>query len=188
MLAAPLHSAPARRTDLAAAGRVSLPRARVAELHRRFDAPLRRFFARHRARPDEIDDLAQEVFLRLIRLSDADADCIANPQAFVFATATNLLRDRFRRRSVRGVELSVENDAPALEDEKSDPVAAVAAGQQLRAVVRALGTLKPTTRWAFLRHRLLGRSHADIARELGVSISMVEKHMICAIAALRPLR
>jgi DNA-directed RNA polymerase specialized sigma24 family protein len=33
-----------------------------------------------------------------------------------------------------------------------------------------------------------GQSYAELARELGVSVSMIEKHMIRAIAALSPVR
>jgi RNA polymerase sigma factor (sigma-70 family) len=160
----------------------------IAELHAQCDALLRRFFARRGLRPDEVDDLTQDVYLRLARQQGSVGTAVENPKAFLFATATNLLRDRFRRRVVRGIELSVENDEALLEDYRGDPCHVVAAGQQLSAVIARLGTLKPATRRAFVRHRLLGCSHADVAREMGVSVSMVEKHMISAISALRDLR
>jgi DNA-directed RNA polymerase specialized sigma24 family protein len=36
-------------------------------------------------------------------------------------------------------------------------------------------------------HRLDGASYASIAQRLGVSVSMVEKHIMGALSALRPL-
>jgi len=50
-----------------------------------------------------------------------------------------------------------------------------------------IGKLRPATRRVFLGHHLRGQSYSELSRELGVSVSRIEKHMIAAIAALRPL-
>jgi len=50
-----------------------------------------------------------------------------------------------------------------------------------------LAGLKPNTREAFELHRIHGNSYAEIALQMGVSVSMVEKHIMAAIAALRAL-
>jgi RNA polymerase sigma-70 factor (ECF subfamily) len=50
-----------------------------------------------------------------------------------------------------------------------------------------IGKLRPATRRVFLGHRLRGQSYSELSSEPGVSVSMIEKHMIAAIAALRPL-
>ena len=57
--------------------------------------------------------------------------------------------------------------------------------ERLAQVLAALAALKPVTRQAFVLHRVHGHSYAEIARVTGVSVSMVEKHMMTAIAALR---
>lgn len=158
----------------------------LAEAHANFDASLRRFFARRGLAWDEIADLTQEVYLRLARQDDVAS--IRSAQAFVFATATNLLRDRFRRRSTRGVERSVESDAVEIPAEGVDPEKAVECSQQLQAAWRIVCSLKPATRRVFVGHRMQGHSYAELARELGVSVSMIEKHMICAIGALNLMR
>ncbi|MFM7066008.1 MAG: sigma factor, partial [Gammaproteobacteria bacterium] len=52
-----------------------------------------RSFLRRRARPGtEIADLSQEIYLRLLRVPEPEA--IANPEAYLFTVAGNLLRER----------------------------------------------------------------------------------------------
>lgn len=45
--------------------------------------------------------------------------------------------------------------------------------------------LRKRGRDAFLQYRLEARSHAEIAANMGVSVSMVEKHVSYAMTALR---
>lgn len=157
----------------------------VSEAHARFDGNLRRFFLRHGVARDDLEDMLQEVYLRLAR--QADVDDIRSAEAFVITVAGNLLRDTCRRRGRRGTECSLESaglDAPA---EGDDPQRSAEYSQHLRAAGRAIGGLRPATRRVFLGHRVSGQSYSELSRELGVSVSMIEKHMIAALSALKPV-
>jgi len=158
----------------------------VAEAHAAYDRSLQRFFAQRGVARDEIADLTQEVYLRLARQPDIGS--IRDIQAFVFATALNLLRDRFRRQLTRGPMCSIEGDAVEILAEGYDPAKSAECEEQLHAVHAAIRSLKLATQHVFFGHRVRGQTYAELARELGVSVSMIEKHMICAIAALSPLR
>lgn len=158
----------------------------LAQAHASCDSRLRRFFAKRGIARDEICDLTQEVYLRLMRQTDLSS--IRSAQAFLYTTAMNLLRDRFRRRASRGVESSVEGDQVDAPAEGVDPQRAAECDQQLRQAWAIVASLKPATRQVFMGHRVDGYSYAELARELGVSVSMIEKHMIRAIGALAPLR
>lgn len=176
------------RCPAAVAGRdvAALRIAFLAQAHASFDKSLRRFFARRGVAREDLEDLIQEVYLRLAR--QPNVATIRSAQAFVFATATNLLRDGFRRRRTRGAQCSIEAGGVQVLAEGVDPERAAECSQHLRAVREVIGSLKPATRHVFLGHRMRGQSYAELAHELGVSVSMIEKHMICAIAALNPLR
>ncbi len=56
--------------------------------------------------------------------------------------------------------------------------------QRLEWVMRVLEGLPDRTREVFLLHRLAGAGQDEIARQLGISVSAVEKHVARAVAAL----
>lgn len=149
------------------------------ELHTRLRRPLQRFFATYRLNAHDIDDFTQEVFLRLMgaeRLHELRA-----PDAFVFTLARNLLRDRARRSYTRAAAASVRFEDTELPCGRPTPDMLLEYQDRLHQAVTALEQLKPATRKAFYLNRLYGHSYAETAAELGVSVSMVEKHIMAAI-------
>ena len=75
------------------------------------------------------------------------------------------------------------------EDEPNYSVeASIEAEQALKAVEAALYELPTKCRQAFVMHRRNGMSYPDIAAELAVSVSMVEKYIIRALKHLRSVR
>ena len=55
---------------------------------------------------------------------------------------------------------------------------------RLARITRALNSVGPRTRDMFLMHRLLGFSYPEIARQLGVTVSAVERRIARAINAV----
>lgn len=85
----PNRSEPARASDpdvLAASGQID------AKLLRRYEGALRDFFGRRVYSRDEVDDLVQEAFARLIE-SGGRRD-VEYPAAYLFRIASNLIHDR----------------------------------------------------------------------------------------------
>lgn len=156
----------------------------LVELNRRFRAPLNAYFRRRLAAAGECEDLTQEVFLRLTRHGERlTAD---NPDALVFTVAANLLRDRARRSATRGpTALSVEQDPIASFDpnlvEVIDAERVLLGRDDLNRALQALGELGERTRDVFVLQRLEGLKNREIAKELGISVSAVEKHMVRAL-------
>lgn len=156
---------------------------RFAAMHARFRRPLERFFASYRLNSADVDDLTQEVFLRLA--GDACPIDLQRPDAFVFTLARNLVRDRARRLHTKAASQSVCLDDIELRCEGPTPDEVLEHDERLERVTRALESLKEATRHAFILHRVHGFSYTEIARQMGVSVSMVEKHVMAAIAVLR---
>jgi RNA polymerase sigma-70 factor (ECF subfamily) len=157
--------------------------AQVVALHQQLRAPLRRFFATYRLNADDADDLTQEVFLRLVRPGQTAQ--LRDPVAFVFTLARNLVRDRARRLHTRCARASVAIEDVDLPCERPTPEQTLEQRERLKTAEFVLASLKPTTREAFLMRRVYGHEYADIAARMGVSVSMIEKHMMAAAAALR---
>lgn len=155
----------------------------ISTLHSRFRRPLQRYFASYRLGTDEAEDLTQEVFLRL--MGEGCPPSLRSPEAFVFTLARNLVRDRARRLYIRAGNATVPLEDVQLRCDGPTPDEVLEQGERLQRVMTCLQSLKPDTRRAFLLHRIHGHSYAEIARALGVSVSMIEKHVMAAIAALR---
>ena len=70
-----------------------------------------------------------------------------------------------------------------ISDSGSEPSRVLESEQALEQIVSTLGQLHPSTRKVFLLDRLQLCSHANIAARMGVTVSMVEKHMNYAMTA-----
>ena len=146
-------------------------------------------FLRARGAAEGAEDLLQEMW---IKASAGASGPIADPLAYLYRVANNLMLDR-RRAELRaqkrdqdwhdvaeGSELGL-SDAPSGER-------VLIAREQLRAAEEALKALGERTDLVFRRYRIEGRSQRDIADELGISLSAVEKHLQKAYRALVELR
>jgi RNA polymerase sigma-70 factor (ECF subfamily) len=141
---------------------------------------LNAYFQRRVGSRNEAEDLTQEVFLRLVRRLDLET--IENPEAFVFQTAVNLLRDRSRRGKTQHSHLVDLAHQHAVEE--LSPERLFDSRQSLTMVLSVLEQLDERSRDAFILHRLEGMKHAEIANLYGVSVSSVEKYIIKALALL----
>src|SRR5262245_52939191 len=84
---------------------------------RQYAGPLHRFLAKRLGRPQDVDDLAQEVFVRLLRLERPEL--VRKPQAYLFSVAANLVRE-FRIRNEKEHE-RVDYDSEAAEQAADNP-------------------------------------------------------------------
>lgn len=150
---------------------------RISEKYRQ---PLTAYFQRRVHSRNEAEDLTQEVFLRLVRRLDVEA--IENPEAFIFRTAVNLLRDRSRRGKTQQSHLIDLTYRAGIEE--LSPERVFDSRQSLTQVLGVLEELDERSRDAFILHRLEGMKHAEIADLYGVSVSSVEKYIIKALTLL----
>ncbi len=152
-------------------------------MSQRFRPALLAFFLRRIHNHAEAEDLTQEVLMRVAERGSAiDA---TRPDAYVFQTAANLLRDRGRRMKVRiayqqGLGFNEGNRV-----EELDPDRVLQARQSLASVVNALREMPERTRMIFILFRLENMKQREIADVLGISVRTVEQHVIRASAALR---
>lgn len=126
-------------------------------------------------------DLVQDLFLRLWRRPMDDPD---NAAGYLFRSARNIAIDHLRaERARQGLD-----DRSVPEQHATAPLAPDAvfhARQDLASVENALRALPERVRHVFLLNRVHGRTYADIARALNVSVSTVEKDMMRALAACK---
>lgn len=143
--------------------------------HRLLGTVRRRFGAQ------DAEDVVQDAYLRLVAANDGSA--IRNSNAFLRTVTQNLLRDRGRAAAVRA---QVAADyVEEVECPQPDAVRVISGREQLAVLERALAELPPKRRAALVLRRFDGMSHAAIAETLGLSVSMVEKHIRIAFEHCR---
>ncbi len=144
---------------------------------------LRSFFYRHLKNSETAAELAQETYLRVLRQPPREP--VLNARGFIFRIARNLIIDHARSRETRDQHdvgmaylYEVTGESPELFD-------VVAARRDMEALADALKRLPAQCQQIFLLCRLQGLPHKQVARELGVSVSTVEKQLVIALDFLR---
>ena len=140
---------------------------------------LTRYFRRRVQNSAEIEDLVQDVFARMVARDSPDP--VEHLNGYVLKTASSVLADRARHRSSRAAGLHVAFDSELHGDDEIDPERVLGGKQELHAATKALLSLPERTRTVFILRRLEGRRFREIAAQLGISVSAVEKHMVRAI-------
>lgn len=119
------------------------------------------------------EDAAQDAVLNLL---ENGVGAIDDTRAYLARSASNRMVDQHRRRRIVDwlpLEALHESEHPVVPDAQ----AALYTQELLDALMAALRELPPSCQQAYVLHRLEGWTHAEIAQEMGVSRSMVEKHM-----------
>lgn len=163
----------------AAAENPSVPRdvreALFGELDRRFRRPLVSYFEKNIRERYDVDDLVQEVF---IRLSHRDTlDDIDFLEAYVFETAANVARDRIRKRIVRHASECIPLEKCELPTNDFSPERVLQGSQLLDRAFQALLALPERTREVFVLRLYEGLKHEQIAASLSMSIEGVRFHL-----------
>jgi RNA polymerase sigma factor (sigma-70 family) len=123
--------------------------------------PVLRAWLRSRFRTeDDLDDLVQESYLRLLRARERGE--VTSPKAFLFAVARNLALDRFRHREVLPTESLAENEEWAVLDEGGHIPDLIAHNQELALLTEAIQSLPDRCRQIFTLRKVYGLSQAEI--------------------------
>lgn len=119
------------------------------------------------------DDVASEVFLRLLRMPYVDE--LREPRAMMSTIASRIISELRRRAGLwRVLEAELANDSPGLAPSAEDKLVV---DEALRTIGSVLATLRPRARAAFLLSRVDGMTQQEIAKQLKVSTRTVERYL-----------
>jgi RNA polymerase sigma-70 factor, ECF subfamily len=146
----------------------------------RYERPVFALLGRIVGRGPEVEDLAQETFLRAFRAFPRfDLDGPARPSTWLLTIATRLALDARRKKSP---ELS----APDPSDERS-PEKESSRGELRRAIARAVESLSDDQRAAFVLAEFHGFALKEIAEAVGVPEGTVKTRLFRAREKLSAL-
>jgi RNA polymerase sigma-70 factor (ECF subfamily) len=146
---------------------------------------LRRFLASRVRNVSDVSDVIQEVFLRLLRVADHEA--IRSPEAYLFTIARHVAQQHSLTQAdaSRARSLELKDMLSDLIEAPADPALEVSAQQSIAEIERALETISPRARAAFLYHRRDGLTIEEIGNRFGVSRSQAKKYLAKALVQFR---
>lgn len=152
----------------------------------RYHRELLNFLNRQVKDRDTAADLVQESYVRVLA-AQSSGKAVLDMRALLYRTARNLLIDQYRRSEVRKHDElhSLPEDQHPPAPQHLQPEEALAAQQIIRAYVAAIESLPPRCREAFVLNVFDELSHAQIAQRMGISASMVEKHIVRGMVACK---
>ncbi len=146
-------------------------------------------FLRARGAGEDAEDLLQDLWLKL---EAKDLGPVADPLAYLYRMANNLMLDRYRSATRR--ERREQDWAEGAGGVMADPADALPVDERMVLTHRleearaALAQLGPRVELVFQRFRLEGVGQKLIAEELGISLTTVEKDLQKAYRALLALK
>ena len=173
-------------------GLVELPRMPVAEskpslverLFAEHRGALQAFFRKRLRAKADAADLAQEVYLRMLRISDHEA--IRDPVPYLFTVASNLAKEHavLERRRDQGVDIAELQTHEQLETLPAfdGDLDAQQRAERLRVVLRQL---RPKCQAAVTLRFTDDLTYREIAIRLGVSPQMAKKYVAQALVHCR---
>jgi RNA polymerase sigma factor (sigma-70 family) len=134
---------------------------------------------------NEIDDLCQDVYVRVYQA--AHEQIPDKTKSFVLTTARNLLVDRFRQERIVPIDAveDLESVSAITEEPGADRV--VMARQEIKLLQVALGRLPERCREAVVMRKIEGLSRKEIALRMGIAEDTVKRHLadgVCALAEM----
>jgi RNA polymerase sigma factor (sigma-70 family) len=153
----------------------------------RFAALVRRVGLKHRLSEADLEDVLQEVRIRLWRArSRPQSEQIEQvPASYVYRVAVSAAVDLLRRRRARGAEQTVTLDeTEELIDHHSDPARSVEESELSAQLVRAIEAITPSRR-PVVRMHLAGYSREEVAQVMGWSEAKTRNLLYRGLADLR---
>jgi len=141
---------------------------------------IQRFLGQRIRCQDTAADLLQDLYLRLLLLTPPPSSEV-EVRAWLFTVASNLSIDYLRseKRHAELLDQYLGHNAEA--DHSMEPERVTQAQDQLQKLQSALAQLPDLCAEVLYLSRVEGLSHAEIARQLGISSSWVEKQLARAL-------
>jgi len=148
----------------------------IHEAYARHQAALKRFISRFLPNSYDIEDVSQETFLRAFT-AEKERE-IEQPKSFLFRIAKHVALTQLTQKSRQitdYLEDFDESEVLLTEDTLEDELMA---RETLGIHCEAVAGLPPQCRRVYLMRKVYGMSHKEIAGQLGIAVSTVEKHLM----------
>ncbi len=140
---------------------------------------LKRFLARFFSDSQDIEDVAQEAYLRAY-VAEQQKE-IEQPKAYLFRIAKNLALTTLTKKSKKITGYLEESGASVVIECGAAADSEVEAQESLGLYCEAVAALPQKCRQVFLLRKIHGLAHKEIAERMSLSVSSVEKYLLRGI-------
>ncbi|MBW2368645.1 MAG: sigma-70 family RNA polymerase sigma factor [Deltaproteobacteria bacterium] len=147
----------------------------IGSIYEQYNAGLRKYLKRHLNSKEDVDDISQEVYLRIIKLCERNE--IKPSLSLLCTIASNILIDRFRSQRLRQAQAHISTDEVQLKSPLPSPEEMLRSKEWVSELMDVLNSLGKDCRHAFILHRFKGLTYGEIAKKMGISKGMVSKHI-----------
>lgn len=140
---------------------------------------------------DQVDDLVQELFTRLMGVDGLEQKMsvrTGSNRSYLLTMANNMIVDRQRKSQVRKAYLAEQREIEPRRMDERTPERIVAAQLELEAMRSVIRNMRLNWRVAFVLQRFGNMSYEDIAIHMGVTVRQVERYMVRAMRRIREER
>lgn len=136
---------------------------------------LKRFLARFFSDREDIEDVAQEAYLRAY-VAEQQKE-IEQPKAYLFRIARNIALTELTKKSRKITDYLEESGASVVIECGPAADSEVEAQESLGLYCEAVAALPEKCRQVFLLRKVHGLAHKEIAKRMSLSVSSVEKYL-----------
>lgn len=177
------HQSTTSQQQPAAQAPSTLAGADMARIYKELRTSLTRFAYRYFKTPQEIEDVVQEAFVKVIEAREQRE--ILHPKSYMFQTVKNLALNRIAKSDYRltdtlgdgigdGTLESVSKVTPTMEEQFESQ-------ERFQLFCRAVRQLPIKCQRVYILRRVYGYTQIEIAEQMGISIKTVEAHLTKAI-------
>ncbi len=142
---------------------------------------IRRYISRFCSRPQDVDDFAQETFLKGFA-AELKSD-IKEPKAYLFRIAKNVALADLRTKKRKPTDMLEDSGGADIIIDEGQAAADewIDGRDKLALFAKAVAHLPPQCRKAFLMRRIEELEYKQIANRMSISVSAVEKHVLTGL-------
>ena len=163
----------------------------VEQLFDQHAQALRLFLRGRSVPPDQVEDVVQELFARLMsvaRLEEKMSDSTGSSRSYILTMANNLLVNRQRKQQLRNAYAAALRETDGEQMDERTPERVVAAQLHLEAMKAAIMAMPVNWRVAFILQRFRNMSYEEIASHMGVQVKQVDNYIVRAMRRIRNTR
>ena len=136
---------------------------------------LKRFLSRYFSNRQDIEDVVQETYLRAH--IEEQKKGIEHPKGFLFRVAKNVALKKLKRKSRQITDYIEDLSSPEVFETEASIAEHLEAEELLGLYCEAVSTLPPKCREVFLLRKVHGLAHKEIAAQMDLSLSSIDKYL-----------